>query len=51
MSAQAPPHIAELLNGSEHDADEQWRFEPVKKRKRGGKPPVPGVQQGVLFDP
>lgn len=45
ITAQAPPHIAETLGETEHDAAEAFRFEPIKKRRRtseeGG--------QGVLF--
>ena len=53
MTAQAPPHIAGVLAGSVHDAGEQWRFEPIKKRKRAGAAPEPSVsnaRQGLLFD-
>ena len=51
MAASAPPHQAEQLADTEHDTAEQWRFEPVKKRKRGH-PGIPGdgeAQQGLLF--
>jgi len=50
MVAQAPPHQAEQLIGTEHDTDEQWRFEPVKKRRRLDPPPEDGeAKQGILF--
>lgn len=51
MAAQAPPHYEERLADTEHDIEEQWRFEPIKKRRQKGiddsseKTP----QQGVLF--
>jgi hypothetical protein len=51
MADQAPPHIAAVLAGSEHDTEQQWRFEPIKKRKKDGATPEPAIRQGVLFDP
>ena len=54
MTDQAAPQSALLLAGSEHDAVEQWRFEPIKKRKRAGAVPEPdlsNVRQGLLFEP
>ena len=48
MAAQAPPHQAATLADTEHDAPEQWRFEPVKKRRSKGSG-ADEAQQGVLF--
>lgn len=33
---QAPPHIAAVLVDMEHDTEEQWEFESIKKRKKRG---------------
>jgi hypothetical protein len=47
------PHVSDgiatqtNLHGTEHDASEQWRFEPIKKRLKSGEP---GAQQGILFE-
>lgn len=50
MTAQAPPHQAQSLSDTEHDAGEQWRFEPVKKRrKRQLLMDSDSVRQGMLF--
>ena len=50
IAAQAPPHIADRLENTEHDAEEQWRFEPIKKRRhKGDSPPEDTVKQGILF--
>lgn len=52
MAAQAPPHQAATLAGTEHDAEEQWRFEPIKKRKQGQseQSATDGeARQGLLF--
>jgi hypothetical protein len=35
------------LSGTEHDGRHQWRFEPIKKRRRPGEP---GNEQGILID-
>ncbi len=51
MTAQASPHIADQLAGSEHDAEQQWRFEPIKKRKKAGVMAEPTARQGLLFEP
>jgi hypothetical protein len=50
MVAQAPPHLAATLADTEHDTEEQWRFEPVKKR-RPKDPRADGgeTRQGLLF--
>ena len=50
MVAQAQPHQVEALADTQHDAEEQWRFEPIKKR-RGKEGPEGGgeARQGVLF--
>lgn len=48
MAAQAPPHQMATLADTEHDATEQWRFEPVKKR-RAGTARADEARQGVLF--
>jgi hypothetical protein len=34
------------LHGTEHDAAEQWKFEPIKKRRKTGESVT---EQGVLF--
>jgi hypothetical protein len=34
------------LQGTEHDSTEQWKFEPIKKRRKIGEP---AVEQGILF--
>ncbi len=34
------------IQGTEHDAREQWKFEPIKKRRRIGEP---ASEQGILF--
>ena len=34
------------LHGTEHDAAEQWKFEPIKKRRNAGEPVT---EQGILF--
>ena len=50
ITAQAPAHQADVLADTEHDAEEQWKFEPVKKRR--GKEESDGgseAKQGVLF--
>ena len=48
MAAQAQPHQAERLAGTEHDAEQQWRFEPVKKRRVKDGPEEGEAQQGIL---
>jgi hypothetical protein len=35
------------LQGTEHDAEAQWKFEPIKKRR---KRQVPGKAQGILLE-
>jgi len=35
------------LQGTEHDAAAQWKFEPIKKRRKVGEPVV---EQGVLLE-
>ena len=35
------------LRGTEHDVAEQWKFEPIKKRRKSGEP---GDEQGILFE-
>ena len=47
MTVQAPPHIAAVLTGSEHDTAEQWRFEPIKKRRKSSVP-EPALRQGAF---
>src|SRR5207249_1007009 len=50
MAASAPPHLAETLAETEHDTEEQWRFEPIKKRrKRKNAGAEPEIKQGLLF--
>jgi hypothetical protein len=46
ITAQAPPHIAEQIADTEHDTEEAFRFEPIKKRKRKTEAEV---RQGSLF--
>ena len=40
------PAAVDYLAGTEHDADEQWRYEPIKKRKRKEEDTI---MQGLLF--
>lgn len=49
MAAHAPPHQAARLAETEHDAEEQWRFEPVKKRRAKNPQNAWEAQQGILF--
>jgi hypothetical protein len=50
IMAQAPPHQAEVLADTEHDQEEQWRFEPVKKRRsKLSLDDGEETRQGVLF--
>jgi len=50
MVTQAQPHQAEVLQGAEHDTEEQWRFERIKKRRPKDSSDEEGeVRQGVLF--
>jgi len=49
ITAQAPPHQSAVLADTEHDAEEQWRFEPVKKRRGKEGPDEGEARQGVLF--
>lgn len=50
LVAQAPPYQAARLAETEHDTEEQWRFEPIKKRRpRGSKEEGGEPGQGVLF--
>jgi hypothetical protein len=57
IAATASPHIAARLEGTEPDTENQWKFEPIKlRRKRKGKNDSEGenedgneVQQGTLF--
>lgn len=47
MTAQAPtPQAAQYLEDTEHDSEQQYRFEPVKKRR---KKDDPQIEQGLLF--
>ena len=46
IAAQAPPHIAEAFGETEHDAEEAFKFEPIKKRRQTGDEEG---GQGVLF--
>jgi hypothetical protein len=46
MAAQSPPHLAATLADTEHDPNEQWRFEPIKKRRRKDEAET---RQGLLF--
>ncbi len=47
MAEQAQPHQKAALADTEHDATEQWRFEPVKKRRH--KDDSGETRQGALF--
>lgn len=54
MTAQAPPHALAYIAQTEHDEEEQWRFEPIKKRKRktgvsSSPEPEEVIEQGILF--
>jgi hypothetical protein len=40
---------AEYLAETEHDAENQWKFEPIKKRKRKGQSDSEEVWQGSIF--
>jgi hypothetical protein len=46
IAAQAPPHIVEQIGETEHDSEEAFRFEPIKKRRRSKEA---DVRQGSLF--
>ncbi len=47
MTTQAnTPQSQEYLNNTEHDTDQQYRFEPIKKRRRKDEPEI---AQGLLF--
>ncbi|WP_309387263.1 N-6 DNA methylase [Cerasicoccus frondis] len=46
LTEQAPPHAVEYLKGTEHDGENQYLFEPIKKRRKKGEPEI---QQGLLF--
>ena len=46
ITAQAPPHIAEQISDTKHDAEEAFQFEPIKKRRRTGEA---DAHQGSLF--
>lgn len=50
-SANGRPDVDAYLAGSEHDTEQQWRFEPVKKRRRRGETKEEPVEilQGVMF--
>lgn len=45
------PDIASYLADTEHDTEQQWRFEPIKKRKKKGSKSEdgPNYYQGCLF--
>jgi hypothetical protein len=46
MVEQALPHLDAALQATEHDSAEQWRFEPIKKRRKTGEAEA---RQGKLF--
>jgi hypothetical protein len=48
IAATAPPHIAVRLEDTEPDTENQWKFEPIKiRKKKGGSDGE--VRQGTLF--
>ncbi len=50
ITAQAPPHQAEVLANTEYDVEEQFRFQPIIKRRAKGSNEDGGeARQGVLF--
>ncbi|MBD1995249.1 SAM-dependent DNA methyltransferase [Leptolyngbya sp. FACHB-541] len=48
-TADQNPAAAQYLAETEHDAENQWKFEPIKKRKRKGKNDSEEVWQGSIF--
>jgi hypothetical protein len=46
ISAQAPLHVVEQIGETEHDTEEAFRFEPIKKRRRKS---AAEADQGTLF--
>jgi len=50
MTAQAPPHLDGRLADTERDAEEQWRFEPIKKlRKNSQRILLPTTKPSKIF--
>jgi len=47
MTEAAPPQAEEYLADTEHDGEQQFKFEPIKKRRRKGGNET--ALQGVLF--
>jgi len=47
--AQGQPSAAAYLAETEHDAEEQWRFEPILKRRKKGQVVEVVAEQGLLF--
>jgi hypothetical protein len=45
------PNVAEYLADTEHDTEQQWKFEPIKKRRKKGQKnsDEPEAYQGCLF--
>jgi hypothetical protein len=46
------PNVVEYLADTEHDTEQQWKFEPIKKRRKKGNSPIngePEAYQGCLF--
>lgn len=46
------PGVADYLADTEHDTQHQWKFEPIKKRRKKDNSPLngePEVYQGLLF--
>lgn len=48
VQAEDQPAAAAYLAETEHDSQEQWRFEPILKRRKGEKPQIV-AEQGLLF--
>lgn len=47
-AADSQPDAAEYLSDTEHDSENQWKFEPIKKRRRKGQL-AEETLQGQLF--
>jgi len=48
-AGQTDPDAAKYLDQTEHDQENQWRFEPIIIRKKRGKPGYVVGEQGCLF--
>ncbi len=49
LQALAQPAATAYLAQTEHDTQEQWRFEPILKRRKKGEKPEIVAEQGLLF--